>query len=77
MPGDEVVALHVFNTHVEADLARSALEAAGIDSVIAADDAGGMRPHMDLTRGVVIMVRVEDAERARQILEIRARPVEP
>ena len=54
---DDVVTLRVFNTHIEADLARSALEAAGIESMIAADDSGGMRPHMALTAGVRLQVR--------------------
>jgi len=70
---DDVVTLRVFNTHIEADLARSALEAAGIESMIAADDSGGMRPHMALTAGVRLQVRAQDARRAQQVLDMPAR----
>lgn len=63
-----LIALATFNSHIEADLARSALEAAGIDSMIAADDAGGQRPHMSFSQGVVVMVREDDAEAAREVL---------
>lgn len=70
---DEIVTLRVFNTHIEADLARSVLEAAGIESVVAADDSGGMRPHMAYTAGVRLLVRAEDAARARELLDTPAR----
>jgi hypothetical protein len=70
---DDIVTLRVFNTHIEADLARSVLEAAGIESVIAADDSGGMRPHMALTAGVRLLVRAQDADRAKQLLDTPAR----
>jgi hypothetical protein len=70
---DDVITLRVFNTHIEADLARSALDAARIESVIAADDSGGMRPHMALTGGVRLLVRAEDAEQPRQVLDTPAR----
>ena len=48
-----------------------------IEAVIAADDAGGMRPHMSLTRGVAIQVRLEDAARAREILNTPATSLMP
>jgi hypothetical protein len=70
---DGIVTLRVFSTHIEADLARSALEAAGLESMVAADDGGGTRPHMALTGGVRLLVRAEDAERAREVLDKPAR----
>jgi Putative prokaryotic signal transducing protein len=70
---DDVVTLRVFNSHIEADLARSALEAAGIESIVGADDSGGMRPHLALTAGVRLLVRAGDAERAEQVLDTPAR----
>ena len=57
----------------DADLARSALEAASIDSMLRPDDAGGMRPALWVGRGVEVLVRAEDAERANEILEKPAR----
>ena len=72
---DDVVTLRVFNTHMEADLAQGALEAAGIQSTIVTDDTGGMRPHLDLTRGVALQVRASDLDEARAVLETPSRSV--
>ena len=41
MPDSELVAVRTFPNRIEAELARSALEAAEIDSMVEADDAGG------------------------------------
>jgi hypothetical protein len=71
---DDLVAVRTFMNHIEADLAQGALEAAGIDCVISADDAGGTRPHLWVGAGVRLMVREEDAQRAAEILNTPARP---
>lgn len=63
----ELIVVGTFLNHIEAEIAQGALEAAGVESVISADDAGGMRPHM-LLSGVRLMVRAEHAEQAAQIL---------
>ena len=41
---DDLVVVHAFNSRPEADLAKSALDAAGIDAMVRADSGGGMRP---------------------------------
>jgi hypothetical protein len=64
-----LVAVAVFPARVEADLARGALQAAGIVSVVAADDAGQQNPGLDYSRGVAVLVRSEDVATARQVLE--------
>ncbi len=70
MPDPDLVVVHTFGSQPEADLANSALEAAGIDAMIQADSAGGMRPHMAWgSGGFKILVRNEDAAVARAILE--------
>jgi len=56
-----------FLTRVDADLACGALQAAGISAMVAADDAAGTRPHLWMS-GVRLLVRADDAERARTIL---------
>lgn len=56
-----------FLHRVDADIARGALEAEGIEATVAADDAAGTRPHLWMS-GVRIWVRAEDAERAKSIL---------
>jgi hypothetical protein len=61
----ELVCVRSYAFRPEADLARSVLDAAGIESVIVADDASGMRPLGGLmNRGVMLCVLEEDAARA-------------
>lgn len=48
-------------------MAKSALEAAGIECLVHADDVGGLRPDMQM-RGVDLLVTAEDAKRAEEIL---------
>ena len=56
-----------FLTRIDADIACGALQAAGIEAMVAADDAAGTRPHLWMG-GVRLLVRSDDAERARAIL---------
>jgi hypothetical protein len=64
-----LVVVQTFVDRIEAELAHSALEAAGIESMLRSDDAGGLRPHMTLTNGVELLVRPEDAAAARAVLD--------
>lgn len=58
-----------FATGPEAELAKSALESAGIEAMIQADSVGGMRPHVAwASGGFRLLVRAEDAAEAREIL---------
>jgi hypothetical protein len=63
----ELVVVGTFLNKMEAEMAQGALEAADIDSMVSADDAGGLRPSLWMG-GVRLLVRAEDAERARKIL---------
>jgi hypothetical protein len=74
MPDSELVVVRTFSNRFEADVARSALEAASIESMVRPDDAGGMRPGLWVGRGVELIVRAEDAERANEVLGTSARP---
>jgi hypothetical protein len=67
MNDDTLVPVGTFLTHIDADLAKSALEAAGIESMIQSDDCGGVRPHLWMG-GIQLLVRDEDAQRALEIL---------
>jgi hypothetical protein len=70
--------LHVIRTFVnnfEAEIAHSALEAAGIESMIRADDCGGVRPHLWMG-GIELLVREEDAARAEEVLGNEPTPVD-
>jgi hypothetical protein len=65
-----LVVVHSFATDLEAQMAKSALEAAGIPAMIQADTAGGMRPHLAWSgAGFRILVREEDASAARGVLD--------
>jgi hypothetical protein len=70
--GHALVVVRSFRDRFEAELAQSALEAAGIDSIVRSDDAGGMRPAMTFANGAELVVRSEDAERADDILRLPA-----
>jgi Putative prokaryotic signal transducing protein len=67
-----LVVVRSFSDRFEAELAQSALEAAGIESIVRSDDAGGMRPAMTFANGAELVVRREDAERADEILRLPA-----
>lgn len=68
MTESEPVVVRQFMSAIEAELARGALEAAGITAVVRADDVGGMRPHLQMG-GVALLVRPEDVEAAREVLD--------
>ena len=67
MSDPELVVVRTFGNRIDAELAHSALSAADIQSTILDDDAGGTQPELWL-RGVSLMVRAEDVERAEEIL---------
>ena len=64
---DELIVLRTFLNKIDAELAKLPLDAAGIVSMIQADDAGGTRPYLWMG-GVKLIVRAEDAGRANEIL---------
>jgi hypothetical protein len=72
---DELIVIRTFLNAVEAEVARGALEAAGIDSMIRADDCGGTRPHLWMS-GVELLVRDADAQRADEVLSTPPVPLE-
>jgi hypothetical protein len=72
MADSDLVVVHTFNSRQEADLAKSALDAASIPSMVLGDDAGGVQPGFWEAEGVRVLVRREDADAARDILDINA-----
>jgi hypothetical protein len=61
----ELVVVSTFPSTADAQLAKGALDAAGIDSMIRADNAGGMYPGIG---GAELLVRSEDLEKASHAL---------
>ena len=75
MSGSNLVVVRSFGSHAEADLAKSALEAAGIDVMIKEDSGGGMRPHLAWAGvGFQVLVREDDAPAAHHVLDRPAKP---
>jgi putative signal transducing protein len=69
MDHSKLVSVQAFGSQAEADLAKSMLDSAGIDSMIQADRAGGMRDHLAWSGlGFKVLVREEDAADAREAL---------
>jgi hypothetical protein len=65
----KLVVVKECGSRVEADLAKCALEDAGIEAMSQADTAGGMREHLAWSgAGFKILVREEDAAAARELL---------
>jgi hypothetical protein len=76
MNDSDLVVVHAFGSCAEADLAKSALDAAGIDAMVQADSGGGMRPALAWSGvGFQVLVRTEDAQVARDVLDLPAKPV--
>ncbi len=70
----QLVVVHTYSSRPEADVAVSALDAAGIDAMVRADSGGEQRPSMAWAgTGYQIIVRAEDANAARAILDLPAR----
>src|SRR6185503_7818195 len=67
MSFDLLTPVRTYVNGVEADLARTALEAAGIHAVVRRDDCGGVRPSLWLL-GIQLLVRPEDVAAADAVL---------
>ena len=75
MADSELVIVHTYSNRPEAEMAKSALDAAEIAAFVRSDDGGGMETGLWRGNGVEIVVRAEDAEAAREVLDLPARPV--
>lgn len=66
---EKLVVVRTYSYRHEAEIGRSMLEANGVDAMIVADDFGGMQPALGADTGVRLMVRREDEDTARKLLE--------
>lgn len=65
-----LVTLTLYPTRIDAEVAKATLEAMGIKAMVSADDAGGMMSApFAYTAGAELIVREEDVEKAKKILE--------
>jgi hypothetical protein len=72
----DLVVVETFNSRPEADMAKSALEAAEIQAMVLGDDAGGLQPGLWEGRGVAVVVNRADEAAARNVLGSTARPTD-
>lgn len=63
----ETVCIKTYPNRMEADWAKSFLDANGISAMVAADDAGGMYPNFGA--GVGLFVLEEHVDQARNLLQ--------
>jgi hypothetical protein len=66
---DNWIVVWNFRNRIEAEVAKSALESAGIESRIRADDAAGLKPHFTFTTSVSLMVHKDDEKDAKKLIE--------
>jgi hypothetical protein len=67
---DNLVCVATFQYRHEAELARGALQASGLEATVVADDMGSEIPSLDLHQGVAVLVREADLALAKEILKI-------
>lgn len=69
MQHPNLVVVQTYGSRPEAELAKGALQDAGIPAMIQADTAGGMREHLAWSgAGFKVLVREEDAAAALEVL---------
>jgi hypothetical protein len=65
-----LVVVHECGSEIEADLAKGALQTAGIDAIVQADTAGRQRDHIAWSgAGFKLLVREDDVADARAVLD--------
>jgi hypothetical protein len=66
---DGMTRIATYTSEIEAEIAKSRLEALGVVVVLTKDNCGGMRPHLDLQQGVKLFVPDQESDKAREILQ--------
>jgi Putative prokaryotic signal transducing protein len=74
MSSSDLIAVSTFRSTADAQVAKGVLDEAGIESMIRADNAGGMYPAIS---GADLLVRAEDLEKAHDVLNQNTRRARP
>ncbi len=69
MASDEIVEVGRFFNVIEGEVACARLRALDIKAYLKTDNAGGIHPELNFTRGIRLMVLAADEDRARTALE--------
>jgi hypothetical protein len=67
-PNQDLIPIRTFISESEAEVAKGALTAFGIECFLSHDDCGGQRPHLTLTGGIRLLIRPDDAAQAEEAL---------
>jgi hypothetical protein len=67
---EALVSIRTFFSESEADIAHGALTAFGIESLLSHDNCGGQRAHLNLARGIRLLVKPEDVAQAEEVLQV-------
>ena len=63
--------VEVFNSRTEAGIAKGYLESMGIETRVVADDADQLYPSLGAVKGVKLLAKTEDIEKAKILLKER------
>ena len=66
-----LVTLAIYPSEVDAHVAKTKLDAAGIDSFVFKDDEGGANPFIQLAQGVRLKVKNSDLDLSQELLGIQ------
>ena len=66
---DEIVEVARFFNMMEGEVACAQLRSENVKAYLKTDNAGGIHPELNFTRGVRLMVLAEDEDRARELLQ--------
>lgn len=67
----ELEMVEVYSSRTEAELAKGYLKSMEIDTIILSDDADQLYPSLGAVRGVKLLARQEDVEKAKGLLKER------
>ncbi len=70
--GPDLVTVRTFTSESEAEVAKAALEAFGIQCMLRRDDCGGQRPHLLIGAGIRLLIRSNDSDRVEDVLRSQA-----
>ena len=71
MSNKKMTIVHQENNETSARIVVGFLQSNGIEAMISEDDAGDQLPSLESVRGVQVFVALDDAERARKLLDER------
>jgi len=73
---DKLPVVKVFNSRIEAEIARGYLESFGIKTEIISDDAGQNYPSLQSIRGVKLITNKKNLKKAQELLDKKDIPDE-